>query len=220
MSAVAALGGLALAGPVLTAFGVVGALVAVHRGHPWAYGVAKGVASLGFLTTALAVGAAADGWTRWALAALVLSAAGDVALAVRSRRGFLAGLALFLVAHAAFAVAFAVRGVAALPLAAAGVGVAIALALGWRAWRAHLPGAMRSPVAAYALVLGTMVALAVATGVAQRAPVLVVGALLVAGSDLAVARERFATKGFVNKLVGLPTYYVGQTLVALALVGP
>jgi uncharacterized membrane protein YhhN len=62
--------------------------------------------------------------------------------------------------------------------------------------------------------------LALATGAAQRAPALVVGALLVAGSDLAVARERFATKGFVNKAVGLPTYYLGQTLVALALVGP
>ena len=79
---------------------------------------------------------------------------------------------------------------------------------------------MRGPVVAYAVVLGTMVSLAFATGAAHRAPALVIGALLVAGSDLAVARERFATKGFVNKAIGLPTYYVGQTLVALALVGP
>ncbi len=210
----------ALVGPALTALGVAGALVAFRQERPWAYGAAKGVASVGFLATALASGAGGEGWTRWALAALVLSAAGDVALAVRSRRGFLGGLALFLVAHATFAVAFAVRGVATLPLVAAGVGVSLALALGWRAWRARLPEAMRAPVAAYAVVLGTMVALALATGAAQRAPVLVLGALLVAGSDLAVARERFATKGFVNKVVGLPTYYLGQTLVALALVGP
>ncbi|MDF1521421.1 MAG: lysoplasmalogenase family protein [Trueperaceae bacterium] len=210
----------AFVGPALTAFGVAGALVAVRQGRPWAYGAAKGVASLGFLVTALAVGAAAEGWTRWALVALAFSAAGDVALAVRSRGGFLGGLALFLLAHATFAVAFAARGVAAVLLVAAGGGVALALGLGWRAWRGRLPEAMRAPVAAYALVLGTMVALALATGAAHRAPALVVGALLVAGSDLAVARERFATKGFVNKAIGLPTYYLGQTLVALALVGP
>jgi uncharacterized membrane protein YhhN len=209
-----------LVGPALTAIGVAGALVAFRQGRPWAYGVAKGVASLGFLGTALAVGAAAEGWTRWALVALVLSAAGDVALAVRARGGFLGGLALFLLAHATFAVAFAVRGVAAGPLVAAGVGVALALAFGWRAWHGRLPSAMRAPVAAYAVVLGTMVALALGTGAVHRTPWLVAGALLVAGSDLAVARERFATKGFVNKAIGLPTYYLGQTLVALALVGP
>ncbi len=96
----------------------------------------------------------------------------------------------------------------------------LALVLGGRAWRARLPGAMLAPVAAYALALGTMVVLALATGAARPSPALVLGALLVAGSDLAVARERFGTQGFVNKAVGLPTYYLGQTLVALALVGP
>lgn len=209
----------ALVGPALTALGVAGALVAFRQERPWAYGVAKGVASIGFLATALVAGAGGEGWTRWAFAALALSAAGDVALAVRSRRGFLGGLALFLVAHATFAVAFAVRGVAALPLVVAGIGVSLALVFGWRAWRARLPAAMRTPVAAYAVVLGTMVALALATGAAYPAALLVLGALLVAGSDLAVARERFATKGFVNKALGLPAYYLGQTLVALALVG-
>lgn len=212
-----------LVGPVATALGVGGALLAVRQGRPWAYGVAKGVASLGFLVSALASGAAAEGWTPWTLAvlaALALSAAGDVALAVRSRRGFLAGLALFLLAHATFATAFAMRGVAALPLVFGGVGIGVVLARGWRAGRGRLPEALRLPVAAYALVLGAMVALALGTGLARSAPTLVVGALLVAGSDLAVARERFATKGFVNKAIGLPTYYLGQTLVALALVAP
>ena len=206
-----------LVGPVATALGVAGALLAFRRGRPWAYGVAKGVASIGFLATALASGAAAEGWTRWVLVALAQSAAGDVALAVRAKRGFLAGLALFLLAHATFVVAFALRGVAALPLAAAGLGVGLALVLGWRAGREHLPRAMRVPVAAYGMVLGTMVALALATGAAHPSAALVLGALLVAGSDLAVARERFATKGFANKVIGLPTYYLGPTLVALAL---
>jgi len=210
----------ALVGPVLTALGVAGALVAFRQRRPWAYGVAKGVASLGFLATALATGAAGEGWTRWVLAALALSAAGDVSLAVRSRLGFLGGLGLFLLAHLAFVGAFAVRGLAPAALVAAGGGVALALALGWRAWNARLPAALRRPVAAYAVILGAMVATALATGASLRAPVLVAGALLVAGSDLAVARDRFATKGFVNKAIGLPTYYLGQTLVALALGGP
>jgi cytochrome c biogenesis protein CcdA len=48
---------------------------------------------------------------------------------------------------------------------------------------------------------------------------LAMGAVLVAGSDVAVGRERFGTRGFVNKLAGLPAYYLGQVLIALALGG-
>ncbi len=35
-------------------------------------------------------------------------------------------------------------------------------------------------------------------------------------SDLFVARERFVTSAFVNRLVGLPLYYGGQVLLALS----
>jgi hypothetical protein len=43
------------------------------------------------------------------------------------------------------------------------------------------------------------------------------GALLFYLSDLAVARDRFVRPGLANRLVGLPLYYAGQVLLALAL---
>ncbi len=211
--------GVWLAWPLLTAAGVGAALVAVRLERRWAYGVAKGLASLGFVGVALAVGATAEDWGRWALAALILSAAGDVALAVRARAGFLTGLGLFLIAHAIYVIAFVVRGVDARPLAVAGLVAVFAVTAGWRVWGGRLPEPMRVPVAAYAAVLATMVATGVAAGFAHGAPALVLGVLLVAGSDLAVARERFGTPGFVNKVIGLPAYYLGQVLVAVSIGG-
>jgi uncharacterized membrane protein YhhN len=35
-------------------------------------------------------------------------------------------------------------------------------------------------------------------------------------SDLFVARERFLKKSFVNKMIGLPLYFIGQFLLAFS----
>jgi uncharacterized membrane protein YhhN len=79
---------------------------------------------------------------------------------------------------------------------------------------------MRAPVALYLVVLAAMLAAGGAAAVLHRSWRLGLGALLVAGSDIAVARERFVAPGFANKLVGLPTYYLGQILIASSLAGP
>lgn len=85
--------------------------LAVHlwaeaTGRPAVRAVSKLVASAGFL----AVGIAASDGSRYAgvvLAALVLSAAGDALLLSHRQRPFLAGIGAFLLAHVAYAVAFA-----------------------------------------------------------------------------------------------------------------
>jgi uncharacterized membrane protein YhhN len=54
---------------------------------------------------------------------------------------------------------------------------------------------------------------------AEVAPVkLAVGAALFFASDLAVARNRFVAKAFVNRAWGLPAYYAGQLLIAWSIV--
>ena len=43
------------------------------------------------------------------------------------------------------------------------------------------------------------------------------GAVAFYFSDVFVARDRFVKKEFINRLVGLPMYYVGQFLIAFSL---
>jgi hypothetical protein len=59
-------------------------------------------------------------------------------------------------------------------------------------------------------------ALAVADSGALRATV-APGAALFYLSDLAVARRRFVRGGFLDRALGLPAYYAGQILIALAI---
>ncbi len=200
-----------------TVLGVAVALTASRSGRHGSYLAGKAAASVGFVTVALLVGATAASWSRLALAALTLSAAGDVALASRARRGFALGLALFMAAHLAFSVAFVLHGTH-LGWAAVAAGLAATGAIAtWRAFGAGVPRRLRGPVAVYLGVLVALVASGVGSGVANGQPLLALGAVLVAGSDLAVARQRFVAPAFANKLAGLPAYYLGQLLVALSL---
>lgn len=205
---------------VLTGLGVAAALAATWSARPRAYAVAKTVASLGFLWTALAAGALGADWSRWALAALLLSASGDVALTVRTARGFLLGLLLFAFAHGTYTLAFARRGLAVGTLALIATMLALVAWSAWRVFGGRIPRRMRVPVALYLVVLASMLAAGGATAILHRSWRLGLGTLLVAGSDVAVARERFVAPGFANKLIGLPTYYLGQTLIASSLAGP
>ncbi|MEI6226995.1 MAG: lysoplasmalogenase family protein, partial [Deltaproteobacteria bacterium] len=69
-------------------------------------GIFKMLASGGFVTLGLAR-STGDSYSRWMLLGLVLSAAGDAFLLSDAPRAFLAGLSAFLLAHLAYAAAFA-----------------------------------------------------------------------------------------------------------------
>lgn len=200
-----------------TVLAVAAALVASRGGGSWAYGASKAVASAGFLGVAWSVGAHEAGWTRVAFLALALSAVGDVALAARGKVAFAAGLAGFMAAHAAYVVAFWRLGAQPGWLGVSTVLAALVGMLAWRAVRARVPRSLRVPVAVYVVVVSAMGAIGTAAGLSHGAVGLASGVVLVVGSDAAVARHRFATAGFANKLVGLPAYYLGQLLVAVGL---
>ncbi len=168
----------------------------------------KVAASAGFIALALALRPDSP-FGRWILAGLCLSAAGDVLLLASSRRGFLAGLAAFLLAHLAYAAAFW-PAASPSPWIAAAIALASAAVLRWL-WP-HL-GSMRLPVVAYCAVIGVMLWLALGVG----SPGIRLGGLLFWLSDLFVARDRFVRAGPANRLAGLPLYYAGQYLIALAI---
>ncbi len=190
-------------------------LAAEWRGSRAGVWLAKPLAAAGFLAAALAAGALESTYGRFVLAALALSALGDVLLIPRgTRAAFLSGLLSFAAAHAVYAWAFALRGLeplgfAAGAIVAAGLGITLARWLGTR-----VPAELRLPVRGYVAVIGLMLACAAGASAAGAGPGLLGGAVLFAVSDLAVARERFVARAFINKLLGLPLYFAAQLLLA------
>lgn len=180
-----------------------------------AYGlrwVFKTGASLFFVAFAVSLGALQTPYGQVVLAALSFCALGDVLLIRDDRRWFLAGMGAFAIGHVAFAWAFLTAG------AIAGLIVALAaIAMGVFAWRILVwlwprLGAMRAPVAVYAVIISGMVI--AAAGAVGRNWLILVGAVLFAVSDVAVARDQFVAKGLVNRLWGLPLYYGAQLILA------
>jgi uncharacterized membrane protein YhhN len=176
-------------------------------GRPAIRAVAKTSCSLSFVAVAISGGV--HGWLPVLVTAgLAISVVGDVLLLSRSQGAFLGGLVAFLLAHVAYATAFAPsssRPLLLLPV----VAFAVASVLAWLWPRL---GPMRLPVIAYCVVIGAMTWLAL--GVPR--PLVRAGAVLFFLSDLLVARGRFVRPGKVNQLVGWPLYYAGQFLLALA----
>jgi len=74
-------------------------------------------------------------------------------------------------------------------------------------------------VMAYVLALGAMVSLAIGAAAGWGRPLLAVGALAFAASDVSVARDRFVAPGLVNRAWGLPLYYAAQLVIALSVAG-
>jgi uncharacterized membrane protein YhhN len=193
---------------------VAGLLLAERFARPLARAVCKMGASSAFVLVALSLDAMASMYGRAILAALALSWIGDAALVSRRRDAFLAGLAAFLLAHLCFALAFFVG---AFPLVPFLVALAPALASGIpvlrRLWP-HLGPADRGPVAAYVLAILVMCAAAAGYGAVTGYWRVLLGAVMFAASDIAVARDRFVVKSFRNKAWGLPAYYVAQLILA------
>ena len=142
--------------------------------------------------------------------ALAFCLIGDVLLVWGSKAALFGGIAAFLVAHIAYAVAFA-----GLPFDPTAFVIALfiwnivaVLLIRWL-WT-HLAGFDRAAVLVYMAVITVMVALAAAT----MSPMISVAAGLFAMSDISVARDRFIERGVVNKAWGVPLYYFAQVLLA------
>jgi uncharacterized membrane protein YhhN len=178
----------------------------------------KMAASTCFVAVAVALGGVETAYGRCILGALLLGWLGDALLLSRASRPFLAGLGAFLLSHAMFGVAF-LLGPTSLPVLAGALGAAAgfgALALRWLL--PQVPAAMRTPVIAYVLVILAMVALAASHAAASGRWGALLGALLFALSDVAVARERFVQSDPLNRRWGWPLYFAAQLLLAWSVV--
>ncbi|MBK6867097.1 MAG: lysoplasmalogenase [Burkholderiales bacterium] len=198
----------------------VGALLRAERaGRPSAAGVVKTAASASFIALAWSLGAWSTTYGSVVLVALVLSALGDVALASDRATAFMVGLVFFLLAHIAFSMAFVQAPGRPGVLAAAAAGMAVVGVLSLRWLWPHLGAGMRGPVVLYIVAIMVMCALAITFSAATGRWLPALGALLFAASDLAVARQAFVAKTFLNKAWGLPTYYIAQLLMAWSIAG-
>ena len=154
---------------------------------------------------------------RWFfVGAAVLSLAGDVFLMLPKER-FIAGLGSFLLAHALYTVGFlqlpvdggnALIGAAVVIVAIATVGARVL-----RGVRRSEKPALRGPVAAYLVVISTMVVAAFATGPG----VAMAGALLFYASDSIIAEDRFVQPRSWAPVAIMVTYHLGQMLLILSL---
>lgn len=151
---------------------------------------------------------------------LVLSFGGDVALMFQeNRRAFTGGLALFLLAHVAYTVVFALLGrlsgwdlLSAALLLMVGVGF-------YGLIRPNL-GKMKGPVIAYILVISLMVNRAVSTLLSPifgggQALMVAIGSVLFYISDVILAANRY-WRPWRYQRISLAFYYGGQLLIALA----
>ncbi len=149
---------------------------------------------------------------------LACSLAGDVALL--SPRGFVAGLAAFLLAHLAYAVGFLVGGVSLPALAIAAVAMLVFDAVAGRrlarALRARGQGGLVGPVGAYVLAISAMVA----TAAGSLDLVALAGALLFAASDTLLAEQRFIRRVRCGDVAVMVLYHLGQVLLVLSLALP
>lgn len=178
----------------------------------------KPAALAGLIVAAAVLDPAAGAGTRrdWFVAALVCSLAGDVLLML-PREQFVGGLAAFFVAHCFYLAGFWSDGPSLAPLL---VGIAVAAvaigALGKRilgAVRTRDP-ALLGPVTAYMVVIGVMLATALAVG----NPLAGAGATLFVASDSMIAWDRFVGKFRSASVLIMVTYHLGQALLVASLV--
>ncbi len=193
---------------------VIALLVVDRLQWPLARAFTKLGASTGFVLLAVALGAAHTRYGQLVLGALVLGWLGDALLLGHRASAFMAGLVAFLLSHGLYAAAF-LSG--PLSLTAVAVASIVALATGavlLRWLMPHTPASFKVPVRVYVVVILAMCVAAAGHAAGLGRWIVLLGAVLFAISDIAVARERFVRPSPVNHLWGWPTYFGAQVLLA------
>lgn len=160
-------------------------------------------------------------YTGWICAGLLFSWLGDLFLIFASKELFLGGLVSFLLGHVCYVAGFYSHGTWHLWGALATL-VFILISLLVFFWlRPHL-GSMKVPVMAYIIVITAMVSGALSMFFtpghqANGRWCILIGAVCFYLSDIFVARDRFVSSGYENRLLGLPPYYLAQFLLAFSI---
>ena len=177
--------------------------------------ISKTAASASFVSVGVVRWSAGEVPGGWFLGALAVCAAGDVLLL--GKRSFDAGLLAFLVGHALYIVGFN----AALPIEMWPLLILVPpglVSVGAAVWLWSHLGQRRILVLTYVAAITIMVWGGFSTVFRSSMPwMAAAGASLFYLSDLAVARHRFVHESFVNRTLGLPTYYLGQLLLAMSI---
>ncbi len=205
-------------GEFVTAIGLAGLLFAEAKERRGLRAVSKCLASAGFIVAALGFGALESRYGRTVLTGLLLGAVGDVCLLGSTKKALMSGLVAFLLGHVAYVLAFGSLEIRAPQAFLAAVAMATVMALIARWVFPHAPD-MRAPISVYMLVIATMVVTAVGAGAAGATWMISAGAILFTLSDVAVVRQRFVKPELVNRLWGLPMYYIAQLLIAWSIAG-
>ncbi len=201
-------------------FLLIGLLYAEWRGGSTLKLAFKAPLSILFVLVGLLQPQVLPAYWWWILIGLILCLGGDVFLALDGDSAFRAGLVSFLLGHVAYVAAFTRLAPAEDLLSWPGL-IALAVSTVVFLWlRPHL-GRMLGPVLAYVVVITLMVVAAWAAfsqpTLSPRGPrLLLIGAVLFYLSDIFVARDRFVSPGWINRLFGLPLYYCGQFLLAFS----
>jgi len=157
---------------------------------------------------------------RLILPGLVFCLGGDVFLALPGKKMFLYGLVSFLLGHVFYGVAF-FNTAEISRWTLAGLAISLIVSSGvYLVLKSHLDS-MKIPVICYILVITVMVvgAWSIAGADELRSAgrlAAFAGALGFYVSDVFVARQQFLKTEIVNRLIGLPLYYIGQFLLAFS----
>lgn len=178
----------------------------------------KLLASLAFVGFAWNLGAAGNLYGQILFAGLILSLIGDVLLALKNtKHAFILGIGAFLLAHVFYALAFSTMGSMTHKLAWVLPSILILL-IGMGLWlRPYLQGIFQVAVPAYLLVIGCMLMMAWLVPNITPYIWIITGASLFALSDVFVARNRFIKSAMINRMIGLPLYYVSQLILAYSI---
>ncbi|QQR80057.1 MAG: lysoplasmalogenase [Deltaproteobacteria bacterium] len=196
-------------------------LVAEYRHLKTLIWLSKPAASTLFLFYAVSQGSLHHTYGKWILVALVLSWIGDVLLIKSDSKVFFqSGLVSFLLAHVAYILAFFHAGLSDVHQLIASGSYLLVGGVGFLISRWLMPyvkakdSKMILPVWAYMIVISFMVLCAIEVTLQSGHRMVLVGAIVFYLSDIAVAREQFVQKSFINKLWGLPFYYAAQMMMA------
>jgi len=177
----------------------------------------KLVAATAYIAAALSLGAGYSPYGKLLLGGMLFCWLGDLLLVSKHNRSlFTAGLFAFLAGHVFYAFAFVQRGVSNQVLWWSS---ALMVVFAWAVLRwlgPRVAESLRVPVGLYVLMISGMMALALATHGAVGSWAIVLGAALFVASDLFVARNRFVVPGVINRVIGLPLYFIAQLLLALS----
>ncbi len=200
----------------LYALVVLGLLIAELREDRRAQFFFKPLAAFGFVVLALQFGALATSYGQIILVALVMCALGDILLFPRTSKPlFLFGMIAFAFGHIFLIMSFLVthdlswKGLA--------IGSPLILCLGifcLHHLRPKIPDEFQTSVDGYSFVVVMMVAVSFAY--MSHIPMVVLGALMFATSDMFVARDRFVKPSPKNALAITPLYFGAQALFALS----